>query len=260
MFWKKFYRLLVLLPYLAAVSCSVKEDRSVCPCTLMLDMSCVDSQLVPEADLFVTSKGSIEYQDKLSFDKMGDEYVISVPRKKLHLSVWTASDCNLPSGGMEIPLGCDCPRMYMFDTDLDTFQDESEEVVEMHKNHCVMTVMTELGDRFVHDVRIVGNVSGYTCEGKPAGGKFEYLLNGNRYEDGWKVVLPRQVDASLSLLIDDGQGTVKSFSIGNYIVSSGYDWTTPDLEDITLSLDYALTEVTIRIEGWESEFTYKVEI
>jgi hypothetical protein len=74
------------------------------------------------------------------------------------------------------------------------------------------------------------------------------------------AVLPRQIDASLMLEVDDGKGGYKAFALGQYIVSSGYDWTAEDLEDITVTLDYALTEIRLVIGGWESVYEYEMEI
>lgn len=241
-------------------SCSVKEDRTVCPCVLILDLEGIDRQMVSDAYLFAASADRLEFSDRLVLEDIGDEYVTSVPRGKLHLSVWSSCSHELTFGGIDIPLGKDCPRVYMHDSDLELIDEEVRETIHMHKNHCVMTISTEAGRMSFSGARIIGNVSGYTSEGLPAIGKFEYVLDDSNDDNECEVVLPRQTDASLALLVDDGYGDVKSFSIGQYIVSSGYDWTAPDLEDITVLLDYALTQIIIKIEGWESVFTYKVEM
>ena len=74
------------------------------------------------------------------------------------------------------------------------------------------------------------------------------------------AVLPRQSDASLMLYIDDGDTSVKAFALGQYIVSGGYDWTADDLEDISVSIDFAQTEVLVTVDGWESVYDYDVEL
>jgi hypothetical protein len=62
------------------------------------------------------------------------------------------------------------------------------------------------------------------------------------------------------LVVDDGSDSTRYFALGQYIVDSGYDWTSPDLGDITVTLDYALTEISIRIEGWDGVHRYEVVI
>ena len=250
----------ILLYFLTAASCSVKENRDVCPCHLVLDVSEVDPSRIQSAELCVSQKEETVWKDTLVYGAVGDSYFAAVPRAELHVSVWSVIDGFSFDDGLEIPLGDDCPEIYMYDSDIRCYGEEVVEKVVMRKNYCVMTIMTEQETRFPHQMKIVSNVSGYDTEGRPLSGTFEYLLNENRYDDGWKVILPRQKDDSLALIIDDGKGTVKSFSLGHYIVSSGFDWNSPDLEDVVVALDYALTEVTIRLEGWDSVFTYKVEI
>ena len=62
------------------------------------------------------------------------------------------------------------------------------------------------------------------------------------------------------LEIDEGAGSVKAFALGQYMAASGYDWDAPDLDDVTVILDYALTELRLVISGWESVYRYDIEI
>ena len=73
-------------------------------------------------------------------------------------------------------------------------------------------------------------------------------------------MLPRQKDASLILEVEDAKGNSKIFALGQYIVASGYDWTLPDLDDVSVTLDYAMTEIRLVIGGWESVYRYDIEI
>jgi hypothetical protein len=43
---------------------------------------------------------------------------------------------------------------------------------------------------------------------------------------------------------------VRTFALGSYIAASGYDWTAPDLEDLTLHVDISLTSVTVSTDLW----------
>ncbi len=225
---------------------------------LVLDLTSVDADVVPSAGLTVFSEGKPVWEDTLFFDGGSDVYMAAVPREDMHLRVWAGGGRNVSLGGLHIPVGHDCPRVYMHDSDVRAVGEQIRETITMKKNHCVVTVMTEQGRDFCHDMKVTGNVSGYTSDGQPEQGVFEYDLDPERYDEGWKVVLPRQLDDSLLLQIDDGKGTVKTFSLGQYIVASGYDWDSIDLADVTVSLDYALTELKISIEGWESEYTFDV--
>jgi hypothetical protein len=56
------------------------------------------------------------------------------------------------------------------------------------------------------------------------------------------------------------EGTVRSFALGNYMLEAGYDWTAPDLEDLSLQLDLSLTAITFRTTLWEKVIPLQIEI
>lgn len=255
--WRKPCKLTVCLVAAVLASCSVKEDRAACPCILILDVSSVDAAIVPDAGLMVFQGQDKAVDDSLRFGE-NDTFSFLVPRGNLHLRVWAGGGEYVTDEGLNIPLGEDCPRVYMHDSDLNTVAEQAYEVVQMRKNHSVLTIMTDQGKDFAHDMTVIGNVAGYSSTGMPLDGRFEYGLEKDRYDEGWKVVLPRQMDSSLILQVNDRKENVKNFALGQYIVASGYDWSSPDLEDITIALDYALTYMTIKINGWEGEYTFNV--
>ena len=88
-----------------------------------------------------------------------------------------------------------------------------------------------------------GAYGGWQPDGSPAPGTFSSrLLPG---ADGRAVLrLPRQGDDSLLLHIVFSDQVVRTFALGSYIAASGYDWTAPDIEDLTLHVDISLTSVT----------------
>ena len=123
-----------------------------------------------------------------------------------------------------------------------------------------MTLLV-VGDDIINaELRLKGNVAGYDDVGNPYPGEFDYILDDDGLTPGYTAVLPRQTDASMMLVIDDGTGNHREFALGRYIVASGYDWASPDLGDVTVTLDYAQTEIRLVIEGWENIYRYDVEI
>ena len=71
---------------------------------------------------------------------------------------------------------------------------------------------------------------------------------------------PRQKDNSLRLEgIEDGN-LLRVFALGEIIAASGYDWTTENLRDVTVEIDYSKTDVIFTIEGWKQEFSFVVTI
>lgn len=232
-------------------SCSIKEDRDSCPCLLILDLSENQSVGVTSADLIVTDAETVVWKDEMDMTSVSDRYSLYVPRNLLHLRLWGGTDGLASDNGLSIPFRQSCPEVYMYDADLLMEGESCVAKVRLRKNHCVMTVTGKDAERLPFDMKVTGGVSGYDAVGKPVEGEFECVPD----EDG-KAVLPRQTDDSLLLHVS-GDGTdVRTFALGHYLASSGYDWSSPDLEDVTVTLDYALTEVRIAVEGWEGVYVY----
>ena len=249
--------LVVILP---VASCSVKEDREGCPCVLELDFAGPYLEDAGFADLLISSGTGVVWRDTVDMDRNRTGYSVAVPRTRLHVRAWTGTDGYLSDECLRIPHGQDCPRVYMHDSDVLAEGETLGETVFLRKNHCVMTVMTEGEGKIAADLLVKGNVAGYDAVGRPLYGDFECHLDDSGLDDGYVVVLPRQTDASLMLVVDDGSDTHKAFALGQYIVSSGYDWTAADLEDVTVTLDYALTEIRMTINGWDGVYRYDMEI
>lgn len=243
-----------------ATACPVKEDRAPCPCILDIDFACPESPGAGNVGLIVESPDGIVWRDTVDVIRSGQGYQVPVPRARLHVRAWTGEDVHASDLGILIPLGQDCPRVYMHDSDVRTDGEYFHEDIILRKNHCVMTLLTEGEGRISSSLTLKGNVAGYDALGRPVQGDFEFLLDDGGLEEGYVAVLPRQADASLMLEIDDGKGNHKAFALGRYIVSSGYDWSAPDLDDVTVTIDYALTEIRLVVSGWESVYRYDVEI
>lgn len=249
----------VVTACLTISSCSVKEDRNPCPCLLELDISSQDGIPSDPLEIMVTSHDGFMFCDTLEYWKEEGLYSVSVPRAELHVRAWIGGGKYVSKSGLRIPVGRECPRVYMHDSDIVTEGEFVREEVCLKKNHCVLTIINEGGEEGFSDMVLKGNVAGYDEFGKPLQGDFEF----SPVEDssgGYEAVLPRQTDDSLMLEMEDSKGNQISFSLGRYITSSGYDWSAPGLEDVTVTLDYALTEVRLNIDGWESVHRYDIEI
>lgn len=244
---------------LCMAACSVKEDRMECPCRLVLDMRDVDTSIIKEADVYVQASQGFVFNEVMDSHHLGSEYVMSVPKGRVYVWAYSGAEEHSPGPeGLRIPYGDDCPEVYMHCSSLESLQESVVEKIRMLKNHSVLTVHLQSEYSTAYDVAVTGNVNGYDAEGRPSEGGFRYEIS---FEDGvGKVVLPRQTDASLKLEVTDGEGSFRVFSLGEYIESSGYDWTRENLEDITMTLDYALSSVGFRINDWEKEYHFDIVI
>ncbi|MCM1176402.1 MAG: hypothetical protein NC115_10780 [Bacteroidales bacterium] len=257
--------MLCMLSALSFASCSVKEDRTVCPCVLILDFCKVDKGLLNSLDLSVMGQGGILCQDVVQSEFYGEEYRTTVPKGSAMLNVYSFLEGNgygmLDTGNavLEIPAGCECPPVYMYSVMIDTGKEMHREEVVPGKNFCRLSIEMVSEGPCPFILEINGNVDGYGCDGLPKEGMFSFVP----YTDvnGCSTVnIPRQKDCSLRLRICDEDGVVKDFAVGEYIVEMGYDWTRKDLEDVGIIIDYARTDVTFIVDDWEKTVSFDVII
>lgn len=255
---------LCLLPFILYLSgCGVKEDRDDCPCTVLLDLSSVRQSHPEDLLLVFSSSEGFVLRDTLPGDAIPDEYRLQVPRTDLAVDIYSplSQSFGVSFAGMAIGLGEDCPRLYMYTGMMDTNCESVRRGVSLYKNYCVLEMkITSSGqDRFPFTLAVKGTVDGYSAGGGLSLGEFETVPL-NKGDNSYSVSLPRQTDASLTLEIRERDGVLRTFAIGEYILDSGYDWNAPDLEDLTLEVDYAKTSVSLKINAWSVEIPYSVVI
>lgn len=300
----RFYKFLVLLsvlqPFFTCPGCSVKEDRDLCPCTLVLEFPGEDAERLHEGvtvcmrgysdDGFSLCDTLLAGQPASGEASDGVSYSYVVPKGDIDLAVAYSADGlagELNSSGkwIEIDEGRPCPSIWTCCEKVSARADRVTVPVRLHKNFCRIDIQVRDvdGEEFPFKLRVRGNVNGYGLDGKPARGAFlcdaesaetESAGSGTEsdgddsgtasestgYGHGYAVTVPRQTDDSLTLEIVTGDGVAKSFSIGNYIAASGYDWTSADLKDICLEIDYARTVISFTIDKWTHSEQFEVVI
>ena len=300
----RFYKFLVLLsvlqPFFTCPGCSVKEDRDLCPCTLVLEFPGEDAERLHEGvtvcmrgysdDGFSLCDTLLAGQPASGGAQDGVSYSYVVPKGDIDLAVAYSADGlagELSSSGkwIEIDEGRPCPSIWTCCEKVSARADRVTVPVRLHKNFCRIDIQVRDvdGEDFPFKLRVRGNVNGYGLDGKPARGAFlcdaeraetegsgsgtesEVPGSGTASENtgsghGYAVTVPRQTDDSLILEIATGDGVAKSFAIGNYIASSGYDWASADLKDICLEIDYARTVISFTINKWTHSEQFEVVI
>ena len=253
-------RVLLVLALVSVAACSVKEDRSDCPARLILDFKDVDTADFKSLNLLVTHAGETVFSDIVSADDFAEDYVRDVPHGSLRVNVWASYGDRVDhEHGVVIPYGCECPPIYMHSFIADTEGELWRETVRLRKNHCRLTVMMDGVEKIPYSLTFKGNVDGYRLDGLPSSGDFSCVAYPSGTSES-QALLPRQTDSSLLMEVDDGTSVTKTFAIGEYISSSGYDWTAADLEDMTIVLDYYITFIKITIREWDREYVYNITL
>ena len=236
-----------LLPILASLlllpSCSVKENRTVCPCALTVELTGLPVRPVV---LDVAGEG-YSCTEVVHADTV---LVLSVPKGELAVSAVGGA---LAEGdrSVRIPEGEEAPPLYLFYADVSTDAEQVVLPVTLHKQYCALELVFKgpsgYGPPF--EVAVEGACGGWEADGSPAPGPFSRRLL--PASDGRATLrLPRQGDDSLLMHIVFSDQIVRTFALGSYIAASGYDWTAPDLEDLTLHVDISLTSVTVSTDLW----------
>lgn len=256
---KRFSLVMALILVVALQGC-IKERRRNCPCRLYLDMTEIDTSFVNSARISIVGPDGFVYDDVRPSGLFGLDDYLAVPRGECLVNVYYGEDgLSRPSSGLSIPYGNECPGVYMYSSYVDTDCEITSRKVRLYKNHCLMTVCVADPEHFPFGLSVNGNVSGYGVEGSPESGGFR-CRTADMDDGRWTVSVPRQKDDSLVLEVDDGTAVLKSFALGKYISSSGYDWNAPDLEDITIGIDYTRTKLTLSVLGWEEVYEFDVVI
>ena len=269
-------------------SCSVKEDRSGCPCWMTVDLS-----KVAESRWKSTERQSkTEYQDvtksldsrqhiaesvvlRLRGNSDEDEVDYAFKMTETVNTEVCALEYEVPRGAVgvsvigmpyrvghdgiagydgdeiRIPVGEQMDSLYGF---FRMFYTRCESVlcdVELHKEFC--TVSFTLGDDGYispYDLEVWGNVAGVSpWDLMPLEGDFRFAPS---QEDGvYRVRVPRQVDNSLELVMLEDSEIVDRLPLGEYITRSGYDWAAEDLADVHIALDMEKQQVMITVSGWD---------
>lgn len=257
--------ILGVLSVLSLISCSVKEDRTACPCVLIFDFSKIDNELLKSLNLSVMGPDGILCHDVVQGYLYGEEYRITVPKGNVMLNVYSflenGQDVMLDADGveLEIPEGSECPPVYMYSAAIDTGKEIHRETVLPGKNFCRLSIEMVYDGPCPFLLEINGNVNGYGSDGLPKDGLFRFVPETD--ERGCCTVnIPRQMDSSLKLRICDDDGVLKDFAVGEYIVEMGYDWSQAELDDIRIIIDYARTDVTFIVDDWEKTVPFDVII
>ena len=256
-----------LLLTILLTACSVKENRNHCPCHLLLDVSEVSTELFDSLDVALDEGNGRAQRFPLCLSLLPPGPVaVDVAKGRLSLNV-----CAVENGAvwlssigdvMEIPQGEQCPPLFLHTALLDARVEELTETVILHKSFCSLHIQmdgTDPSQPYPFSLQVRGDVDGFDANGRPKDG----LFNPYAYPtaDGQCTVrVPRQKDDTLELLMCEDEVPLATFALGEYLKAGGYDWTAPDLADVSIRIDCARLTIRLKIEKWSETFHFNVEI
>ena len=261
-----FMNLTYVLAAAMLVSCSIKEDRSGCPCCLVLDVDAfVDGGFCNGGAVAVRSRG-LDFSGEVELPSLyGSGYVKEVPRTMVSAACAAGiRSCSLDGSIVRVPLGKRADSLMAFACTVIPDGDELVVVTVPHKQYCLVHMIAGPPEEYAgYDVMITGGCSGLDLLSlKPERGEMRTFAS--HKEDGtFEAVLLRQDErASLVLdMLDGAGGSLYTIDLSAALEEASYDWNKTDLDDVTLRVDYARAEVFIEISEWDSDENYRnVEI
>ena len=248
------------LSLMVASGCSVKEERDACPCRLFLNLQSVDRIDQTPCSLRIISDDGFEYSSVIGGNDFQDPYIIDVPRTGLDVVVCSGAEGYMDEQGISIPLGNECPPVYIHSSRVDAAGETVCDTVCLRKNYCILSGSVDSPDG-VDGMVIRGEVDGYDRVGNPRNGEFRIYsqTDVSNWASG-KFCVPRQDGRPLFLDVLESDGIIKTFPLHEYISAFGYDWEERDLNDLNMHLNYTAAGVVISIKVWDEEFVIDVVI
>lgn len=237
-------------------SCSIKEDRTPCPCWLDIDISLCGRRANDVSLRGWNSQKSL-FGDILAVAEWPDGWVVEVPKGLVQYTAYAGLDqCALSGSTLVIPHGHEFDRIWAYNADVYCEGETAEDRVVLHKQFATVTVKVREEPDGILSARVTGTSAGFSLTDlSPARGDFDVTVG--MTSDGCFIFnLPRQFDdwASMEILRDGVP--VRTLDIGDKIAATGYDWTAEDLDDIYIGLDMTKADIEIRIESWQKGAVY----
>lgn len=247
-------RILCFTAALLLCSCSVKENRSYCPCELLVYP---EEPLKTEGSVLVSviQDGEVVKQGMMSREDFESGTCrLTVPRRSSQITVFTGiKDMNAVSGRLlNIRYEHQCDEVYSC-SDAALLDADAYDCPVMPRKNYARLFLTIIGLPDSARVAVSGNVKGYDILSlNPCEGLFQCSPDKDKGEQEFLVRLPRQLDNGLSLDVMKEGSPARSLPIGRMIEDTGYSYDDPDLLDVSLTVDLTKSYVFVTVDGWET--------
>ena len=234
------------------VSCTVKEDRRVCPCSL--EVSFYDRERIEGPITMVGWSAEELFDVTIKPNDYPESYFHNAPRTMISFGAAAGvTDCLQSGHYLMIKEGNECDSLYVYSDFIDCTGETAHTMVNFHKqfvtlNLCVASAKYDANE---YSLVIESNSCGIdmlSC--KAIAGDFRCVpvfSEGNEY----KCRIGRQGDESMTLTVTHSSGDIAVFPLGSFIGAIGYDWKAEDLQDIYISIDIARGKIGVGVAGWE---------
>jgi len=252
-----------------APACSVKEDRIECPVyvTVLTDQFVIRG--MNEGKVSFSSSHVIDREDISFLTFLRDGYRQACPREFARVAIFSgAENYTLTEESMMVLPGRQAGLLWAYGESFSANSDEYVVDAEPHKQYCLVQFLFDQSVTAPPDYnwrfRIKAACSGmdiYTLE--PLEGEYSCCVGPNAV-GAWYGVIPRQKanDLLLEVFLPDADNEQEGrvdyvIDLGKKFEALGYDWTAEDLRDVSVSVGFASMGVTVSVQDWEGDDSYK---
>ena len=247
----------------AAVSCSVKEDRVECPCWLSVCLKDVSDKKDVTVSEWLDTKEMLSRETVAVQDYTCTPYYEKqVPKGYVSIAVYRGKTrMNIEDYKLMIPKGFDSDSLYAYCHRVDCSKESALDTAEIHKQFATVFLgmkNSNDGKPYPYTIRVKSDVSGFNLVTlEPVAGEFSYEPEPLGAEKNQFVFrLPRQMDDSFNIEILEKGTVIETMNLGKIIEEDkNYSWNALDLDDIYIGVDFALARVTLNIIPWQSGYT-----
>ena len=252
----------------STISCTVKEERSLCPCQLTVDLSDA-SEVHGPAQVSIWGLSEMFCSEEIPITGRADSFTKKVTKCEIEISAVQGLEHNKIIGrNVIINEGDDSDRVMAYCDVIDCFQEQAKAKATFLKNWSTLTIKYENpgGGEYPYEFVISGEINGFDAFSMtPVRGKFRHKsVKTVPDKDEFKTNLPRQFneDCALKLTImNKRSGEVeKEYDLNEIITESRYDWTCKNLNDLEIYINYAGLLAGVEIKEWENGSDFSVWI
>lgn len=262
----------VIVLCLLAISltcCSVKENRSDCPCILTIDMTGNFARSFPEgfeavplevSCFFNTDRDAYDSLDIRTCGPMVEEFVTRGEVSVTGIFIPNRGIYKVHSDEIFLNQGNQADSIYAFNAKVNSASDEAYLDPIVRKQFSTIYIeCPSMAEASGVEWDVIGYVGGISLKDlSPLSGRFTYRILSPLSPGVWSFRMPRQrqADMIMNLVSADEQNKLPSIELGRLIEQTGYNFADEDMKDVHITIDIKKSTATLIVEGWDEVFVY----
>ena len=250
---------ILLIGILLLSSCTVREDRALCPCRLEVDLSGF-AVFGRHASVAFWEGTNARLEDAYT----DSSFVRAVIKDAFDASVWCNVSEGRISGSRLIALsGAQPDSLRAFKSWLDCTGETCTETAVPHRQFARITlkVCMEPGTHYPYVFYVESDYNGLDLRDfSPVRGNLVFPVRQTEEDTFVFNLLRHGPDTMVRIGIYDETERADELPLHEWMRAAGYDWDAPDLEDITLYLDYVHQKIRIIVSNWQEGEVIEADI